>query len=129
MPLLTVNLVAGRTSAELDTLLEVAHSVVLDAFDAPERDLYQIVREHDSDHFRMLDTGLDIARTPAMVLVEVTSRPRTRDQKQAFYRLLCERLQERCGIAASDVMVTITENTDEDWSCGRGRAQFRTGER
>ena len=128
MPLLNINLVAGRSGAQIDVLLEVAQSVVVDAFDAPERDLYQIVHEHDPAHFRMLDTGLGIPRTEARVLVEVTSRPRTREQKQDFYRLLCERLAERCGIEPADVMVTITENSDEDWSFGLGRAQFLTGD-
>ena len=43
-------------------------------------------------------------------------------------RLLCEALAGSCGIAPSDVMVSIVENTDEDWSFGLGRAQFLTGE-
>jgi len=58
----------------------------------------------------------------------VTSRPRGREAKQAFYRLLTEELERSCGIVPSDVVVSIIENTDEDWSFGLGRAQFLTGE-
>jgi hypothetical protein len=36
-------------------------------------------------------------------------------------------LQQKCGIAPSDVMVSIVENTDADWSFGNGEAQFLTG--
>jgi phenylpyruvate tautomerase PptA (4-oxalocrotonate tautomerase family) len=61
------------------------------------------------------------------VVVQVTSRPRTTAEKQNFYRLLCEALQKRCGIAPSDVMVSIVENTDADWSFGNGEAQLLTG--
>jgi hypothetical protein len=48
--------------------------------------------------------------------------------KQAFYSSLVEKLEAACGIAPSDVLVTIVTNTDEDWSFGLGRAQFLTGE-
>jgi quinol monooxygenase YgiN len=40
----------------------------------------------------------------------------------------CQELLLRCGVKASDVVVSITENADEDWSFGYGRAQFITGE-
>ena len=59
-------------------------------------------------------------------MVQVTSRPRTTDEKQSFYRLLRAALQQKCGIAPSDVMVSIVENTDADWSFGNGEAQFLT---
>jgi phenylpyruvate tautomerase PptA (4-oxalocrotonate tautomerase family) len=62
-----------------------------------------------------------------VVIVQVTSRRRTTAEKQDFYRLLCAALQNRCGIAPSDVMVSIVENTDADWSFGNGEAQFLTG--
>lgn len=42
--------------------------------------------------------------------------------------LLREPLRERCGITASDVMVSFTQNTDDDRSFGNGRAQLVTGE-
>lgn len=36
-------------------------------------------------------------------------------------------LEARCGLSPDDLMVTLVENADEDWSFGRGRAQFLTG--
>ena len=74
------------------------------------------------------DTGLSIPRTDKVVFLQVTSRPRKRKQKEAFYRLLCEELEKACDIAPSDVVVSIVENGDEDWSFGLGRGQFLTGE-
>ena len=74
------------------------------------------------------DTGLDIPRTAEVVMLQVTSRPRSEAMKVAFYRLLCEKLEADCGIAPSDVMVNFIINADADWSFGRGRAQFLTGE-
>ncbi|MEM9591274.1 MAG: tautomerase family protein [Pseudomonadota bacterium] len=128
MPLLRFDLIEGRTENEIKTLLDAAHRAMLEAFGVPERDRYQIVTEHKRGNMIVEDTGLNIERTDKFVLVQVISRPRTHEMKETFYRLLCEELERSCGIASSDVMISIVENTDEDWSFGLGRGQFLTGE-
>lgn len=62
------------------------------------------------------------------MLLEVVSRPRAKESKQLFYRLLSEKLLTACGIPTTDVMVSFVINGDDDWSFGGGRAQFLTGE-
>ena len=74
------------------------------------------------------DTGLGFVRSDHVLLLQVTSRPRSREMKENFYRLLVERLATRCGISPDDVIVNFVTNADEDWSFGAGRAQFLTGE-
>lgn len=128
MPLLRFDLIEGRSDAELKALLDAAHRAMLRAFEVPERDRYQIVTEHKPSRLIVEDTGLDIPRTQNVVFLQVTSRPRGRAPKEAFYRLLVGELEKSCGIAPSDVVVSFVENTDEDWSFGHGRAQFLTGE-
>jgi phenylpyruvate tautomerase PptA (4-oxalocrotonate tautomerase family) len=128
MPLLRFDLIEGRSEEEVLALLDAAHRAVLAAFEVPERDRYQIVQEHPRKPMVIEDTGLVIARSDKLVVVQVTSRRRKKKQKKAFYRLLCEELERTCGIAPADVVVTIVENGDEDWSFGHGHAQFLTGE-
>ena len=128
MPLLRIDVIEGRSEAELRELLDAIHSAMLAAFKVPERDRYQIVHEHPAAEMKIEDTGLGIPRTERIVMVQVTTRPRTRLEKQNFYELLCRELLQRCEVKASDVFVSITQNTDEDWSFGYGRAQFITGE-
>ncbi len=128
MPLLRFDLIEGRTDAEMKALLDAAHRAMLAAFEVPERDRYQIVHEHKPTRMIVEDTGLSIPRTDKVVFLQVTSRPRKRKQKEAFYRLLCEELEKACDIAPSDVVVSIVETGDEDWSFGLGRGQFLTGE-
>ncbi|GBR53230.1 MULTISPECIES: tautomerase family protein [Acetobacter] len=128
MPLLHFHLVKGRSSEEIRTLLDAAHGAMLAAFKVPERDRYQIVSEHNSDHMVIEDTGLDIPRTNKFVLLQVTSRSRSKEQFIEFYRMLAEALQQKCGIEPSDIMVSVVENSAEHWSFGYGRAQFLTGE-
>lgn len=128
MPLLRVDVYEGRSKRQLKDLLDALHRAMLAAFKVPERDRYQIVHEHKPSRMIMEDTGLDIPRTENFVFVQVTTRPRSREMKDAFYRLAVEELERSCGIAPSDVMINMVTTTDEDWSFGMGRAQFLTGE-
>jgi phenylpyruvate tautomerase PptA (4-oxalocrotonate tautomerase family) len=128
MPLLCFDLVEGRSERQLRKILDVTHEVLVETFNVPHRDRYQIVREHPPSRMIIEDTGLGIKRTPNILVLQVTTRPRSRVMKQTLYSSLVERLADQCGISSSDVVVTFVTNTDEDWSFGLGRAQFLTGE-
>ena len=101
---------------------------MVEAFEVPDSDRYQSVTQHRPGELVLHDTGLGYTRTTSVVLLTVISRPRLQTQKTAFYRLLAERLQAECGLSPDDLIVSLVENTDADWSFGRGRAQFLTGE-
>lgn len=128
MPLIRIDVIEGRSDEEMKALLDAAHKAMLEAFKVPEGDRYQIVHEHPKSRMIVEDTGLGIPRTDKVVVMQVTTRPRSREMKETFYRLLVEELQAACGIEPSDVMVSMVTNTDEDWSFGHGRGQFLTGE-
>ncbi|OBI19135.1 tautomerase [Mycobacterium sp. E2327] len=128
MPLLYIDLIEGRTPEELRALLDAVHATVVEAFGVPPRDRYQVVHTHPAHEIVAWDTGLGIARSAGQVIVHVVSRRRTRAMKEKFYELLVTNLSEGCGVDPADVIVSITENGDEDWSFGYGRAQFLTGE-
>ena len=89
---------------------------------------YQVVTQHRPGELVLQDTGLGYSRSAHVVLLTVVSRPRRQEQKTEFYRLLAEKLQAACGLSPDDLIVSLVENTDADWSFGRGRAQFLTGE-
>lgn len=128
MPLLYIDLIEGRTPAEVKALLDAIHDAVVDAFGVPPRDRYQVVHTHPAHEIVSWDTGLGIDRSSRLVVLHVVSRRRTREMKEKFYELLASNLADRCGVDPVDLIVSITENSDEDWSFGHGRAQFLTGE-
>jgi phenylpyruvate tautomerase PptA (4-oxalocrotonate tautomerase family) len=128
MPMLRIDLIEGRSEAELKELLHAIHRAMLAAFKVPDRDRYQIVHEHPTAEMKIEDTGPGIPRTECVIMVQVATRPRSRLEKQHFYELLCQELVQRCGVKASYVVVSIMQNADEDWSLGYGPAQFITGE-
>jgi hypothetical protein len=127
MPLVRIDVIDGWSGSDLRTLLDEVHEAVVEAFQVPPRDRYQIVQSHPAARVLLQDTGLGFERSSRAVVVQVTSRRRPQDAKQAFYRLLARRLAEHCGVAGTDLLVTVVENGDADWSFTDGEAQFLTG--
>jgi len=128
MPLLNIHIVKGRRAEDVAELQRTIHDAMVEAFQVPVRDRYQIVTEHAPSHLVMEDTGLGFKRTAQRVLIHMTTRPRSQEMKQTFYRLVTACLAERCGVAPQDVMFSVIENSDADWSFGFGEAQFLTGD-
>jgi hypothetical protein len=77
-------------------------------------------------HF-LEDTGLGFKRSKDLVIISIVSKKRTVKQKETLYSLLAHNLESDCGISPQDLIVSITENSDADWSFGLGEAQFLTG--
>ena len=46
MPLLYIDLIKGRTPSEVRTLVDAIHDAVVDAFEVPPGDRYQVVHTH-----------------------------------------------------------------------------------
>src|ERR1700680_3574889 len=101
MPLLRIDVIEGRSEDELKKLLDAIHGAMLAALKVPERDRYQIVHEHSAAEMIVQDTGLGIPRTEGVVMVQVTTRPRTQLEKQNFYELLVRELNRCCGVKPS----------------------------
>ncbi|MFD1175437.1 tautomerase family protein [Paenibacillus puldeungensis] len=127
MPLLRFDLIEGRDDKALRKLLDTAHGAVVEAFDVPPSDRYQIVHQHPANELVIEDTGLGFARTREVVVISIVSKARTTSQKEKLYALLASKLESECGLSPENLVVSITENSDADWSFGMGEAQFITG--
>ncbi|WP_152655870.1 tautomerase family protein [Oceanobacillus sp. CFH 90083] len=128
MPLIKVDLIKGRKPEEIKQILDAAHQVVLEAFQVPEGDRYQVVTQHEPYEMIMEDTGLGFERSHNVILFTVVSTQRTDKMKKDFYRLLTEKLEKQCRIDPKDVMITFVTNGAGEWSFGFGKAQFLTGD-
>lgn len=130
MPLVYYDIVRGRSREQIRALLDSTQAAMLEAFEVPERDRYQLVTEHSPGEMIVQDHGLGIERSENTVIIHMISRrgKKTRAQKEKLYALLARNLQRDCGLDPADLVVVITENESEDWSIGYGRAQFCNGE-
>ncbi len=125
MPLVEIDVLEGRSEAELDAISDAVHEAMVAELDVPQRDRFQIVNERTPRHLRFHPDYLDIDRDERFVLIRITlAVGRATDAKQAFYRRLAGLLAERIGMRTEDVAVVMVENAREDWSFGRGQANY-----
>ncbi len=128
MPLVRIDLVEGRSDAEIERLADAVQAVMIDVFAAPVGDRYQVVNEHRVGRMFIEDGGLGLHRTDGVVVIQVTEQGRDEAQKKALYTALAQRLEAEAGVRPSDLVVSIVTNTKADWSFGLGRAQFLEGD-
>ncbi|MCI1904131.1 MAG: tautomerase family protein [Enterococcaceae bacterium] len=128
MPLINVDLYESFPEEKLTCLLNTIHQTVVESFLVPERDRYQVVRKHPKNEMMIQDTGLGLVRSEEVIVLTIFSRKRSTERKQHFYQLLAANLKQALQIRPEDLMVSIIENGDADWSFGMGEAQFLTGE-
>ena len=128
MPLVRIDVQEGRSPAELRRLADVVQEVMLEVFDAPERDRYQIITVHPAGQIIAEDTNLGYTRTDDLVVLQIFQQGRTDAHKVAAYSRLAERLKAEVGLEPTDLIVSVVANERADWSFGLGRAQFLEGD-
>lgn len=128
MPLIKIDMIKGREKAEIKEILNISYRVMLETFGAPEGDRYQIVNQHEDYEMQILDTGLGVERTENVLVFTIVTRPRTQSEKTNFYQNLADTLHKHTDTRKEDIMISLVENTDEDWSFFNGKAQFLTGD-
>lgn len=89
---------------------------------------YQIITQHEPCEIICEDTNLNYPRTDKLVFIQIFQQGRDAKLKRAVYAELQERLEQDCGVPGTDLIITCSANTKEDWSFGLGRAQFLTGD-
>ena len=91
----------------------------------PEGDRFQVITEHDRTRLIADARFMGMKRSPGFVLIQIfLTRGRTTETKQALYHRIAERLTTSPGIRPDDEMIVLTEVGLDDWSFGRGEAQY-----
>lgn len=128
MPLVRIDLIEGRSDDAIRAIMDTVQNCVVEAFQVPKTDRYQIVTEHKPGRMVLLDTGLGFERSEDAIVIQVFSSPRKTIHKTRFYKQLAQALETNCGLDQKDLLISITTNTDVDWSFGYGETQYLTGE-
>ena len=125
MPLVRISLRRGQSPAHLAALRNGVYQAMRASFNVPADDRFILVSQHDADEFDYDPNYLGIARSDALVIVQITcNNGRTVEQKQALYRSIVQRLSADPGLRPEDVFVNLVEVAKENWSFGNGVAQY-----
>jgi phenylpyruvate tautomerase PptA (4-oxalocrotonate tautomerase family) len=123
MPFARISLLKGKPPEYLQALSDDLHRALVEAFDVPPNDRFQIIHQHEHGELVFDRDYLCGPRSDDYVLIAITAgRPRDTQTKQAFYRRLTELLEVNAGLRPQDVMVVITTTQADEWSFGNGMA-------
>ena len=119
MPLVTISILKGKSPDYIKAVADGINSAVIETMGFPDDDRYQVIHELDS-HSLQLQT-----RDEDRVIMHLVMRAgRSNKAKQAFYAKVVKNLEQNPGIKPANVLISITENHDIDWSFRDGIAQF-----
>jgi phenylpyruvate tautomerase PptA (4-oxalocrotonate tautomerase family) len=125
MPLVRISLQAGKPDSYQAAISNQIYEAMRETLNIPEGDRFQIITEHEAAQLITDPTFMGMQRSADFVLIQIfLSRGRNTETKQALYRTIAQRLADSVGIRPDDVMIVLTEVGLEDWSFGRGEAQY-----
>jgi len=125
MPLVRISVDASVPAETRRTISSEVYESMRETIGIPEGDRFILVSSHSPGEWFIDPSFPGMNRTEKFLLVHITlSRGRTVEQKQALYARIAERLHAAVDVPADDVMIVLNENNFEDWSFGKGQAQY-----
>ncbi|MES1926001.1 tautomerase family protein [Salinisphaera sp. T31B1] len=119
MPLVNIAILEGKGADYARAVADGVNEAAISQLDFPADDRYQVITEHP-EHALQLQT-----RRGDRVMMSLVMRSGKSDaQKKAFYARCTDNLKRDPGIDPHNVMMTIVENDDIDWSFADGKASF-----
>ncbi|MEI2266428.1 tautomerase family protein [Erwinia sp. CGal63] len=122
MPFTRITLHQHCMESHLCQLSAILQQTLVEEFAVPEHDCFQIFEILSDSQFIFNRHYLSRMRSKKFILFHlVAGKPRSREQKKNFYRVLSERLFTQCGIHSDDLMVIMQFNNSDDWSFSGGK--------
>ena len=122
MPMTRITVQEGRSAAELHQVQDILHQTLVNEFDVPAADRFQIVDIKPAEQLHYDPHYMTGERSSRFTLFEITAgKPRRLEQKQALYHTLTQRLVATLGMRPDDVMIVIRFTATEDWCFGLGK--------
>lgn len=125
MPLVRVDIKKHQDPTFAKRVGQLIYAAMHSAIGVPEHDNFQILAEHNEQHFIFDAQYLGIHRTDGLVVIQITlNEGRTQEQKKLLYKTIAESLNRELAVRLEDVFINLVEVKKENWSFGNGIAQY-----
>lgn len=125
MPLVRIDLRAGKSPEYRKALGDGVHRAMIEALAIPPEDHFQVITEHPAEGLIYDARYLGIPRTDNVVFVQITlSAGRKPQQKRKLFKRMAEILAESPGLKPQELVINLVEVVWENWSFGNGEAQY-----
>lgn len=119
MPLVCINMLAGKTPEYKKTVLDCVHNGLVAALGIEEDDRFQRIAEFDKASFETAPQ-----KTEDFMIIELSLFPgRTKEQKKQAIEAITAGLISALGIRPTDVFILIHEPPLENWGLGGRQKQ------
>jgi phenylpyruvate tautomerase PptA (4-oxalocrotonate tautomerase family) len=89
---------------------KVVYASMKKAINVPDKDNFQVLTEHDDNHFVYDPAYLGIQRTDGVVFIQITlNEGRSTEQKKLLYQTIAEGLNKEAGVRLEDVFISLVE--------------------
>ena len=125
MPLVNISLLKGKSREHIHAIANGVHEALKEAYEIPEQDRFQLIRQYDRDDFIYDSDYLGIHRSDDVVFIHIIAGNwRDTATKQALYKAIADRLTQSPGLRREDIQIVITANERDEWSFGNGVASY-----
>jgi phenylpyruvate tautomerase PptA (4-oxalocrotonate tautomerase family) len=125
MPFVRIDLMRGKSAQERKLLGEIVYNAMRATIDVPENDKFQVITEHPPEDINVADNYLGSQFSDGVILIQITLNfGRTLERKKALYKKIVEDLGAQLKVRPDDVFINLVETAKENWSFGRGIAQY-----
>lgn len=121
MPVVEIFMRRGRTPAEIAVITDTLHDALVEAYEVPRGDRFQIVHQQEPHEF-VFDAHFMGPRSEKFLLVRVIAgRDRPVETKRKLYSLIADNLERNGAVARSDVFVIVDNVQPTDFSVSNGQ--------
>lgn len=125
MPLVRIDVPQSVSPAECQAVSAAVHEAMVSTFNVPLDDRFQTLTRRAPGDLICTDAFLDITHSGKVAFVQITCSPgRSLDVKKALFATLAAKIASCTTIQADDVIINLVETARENWSFGRGVAQY-----
>jgi phenylpyruvate tautomerase PptA (4-oxalocrotonate tautomerase family) len=122
MPFIRTAIRKGATAEMKQQIVGSIHDALVKSIGMPADELFNLVSEYDPGDFFYSRSFNGIARSDAIVVVEITlRRGRSDAMKKELYAAIAANMESRTRISSRDVFIFMHENDYSDWSVGNGQ--------
>ncbi len=122
MPLVRVEISAGKSAAYKKAMLDGIHNALVEAIKIPDSDRRQRLYELDEQHFERS------GRSDQYMIIEITMfKGRSFEAKKALYAAIVRNLEADPGIPGGEVSIVIHEPPLENWGIRGGKPASELG--
>lgn len=125
MPLVRIDLLRGKPAAFRKALGEIVYSAMRETIEVPENDKFLIMTEHAAEELNLSDNYLGSHFSGDIIFIQITlNAGRSLERKKALYKRIAGDCAAQLQLRPDDVFISLIEVARENWSFGRGIAQY-----